>query len=243
MDGPGLYCIIGPNGVGKSTLIKCINKILRPTSGKVLIDNVDVKEYSMQDLACFMGYVPISSNDCFSMTVVDTVLMGRYGKNKWRTTREDILATNRTLKLFQLDCLAMRGFNELSAGQHQRVILARGIVRNPGILILDEPTANLDIHHQIYVVELLREISVQSEMMIFMISHDLNIAAKYADKIIVMAPPGIIYNIGRPQDVINEELIHDIYGVECEIIMRNGRPHVIPGTTIRHEPNNPETSV
>lgn len=232
LSGPGLVCIIGPNGVGKSTLIRCMNGLLKPSSGSVTVNGKDIGEYSANDLSEFIGYVPVTSQDCFSMPVFDTVLMGRYRRNKWRTGPEDIDATERTLKLLGLSDLAMHGFNELSAGQHQKVALARGLVREPEMLILDEPTSNLDVRHQVYVTELLHEIAVQCGMMVVMISHDLNISAKYADKVIVMDRPGTIKAIGDANDVITEEMIAEVYGVDCEIIQRKGRPHVILGGAI-----------
>lgn len=232
LEGPGLYCIIGPNGVGKSTLIRCMNGLIKPTSGTVWIDDKDMSGYKPNDLAEFMGYVPVASQDCFSMPVFDTVLMGRYRKNKWITSAEDLDATERTLKLLELLDLAMKGYNELSAGQHQKVSIARGLVREPEILILDEPTSNLDVRHQVYVTELLHEIAIQCNMMVVMISHDLNISAKYADNVIVMEYPGVVRAVGNAKDVITEETISDVYGVECEIIYRDDRPHVILGAAI-----------
>lgn len=232
LSGPGLICIIGPNGVGKSTLIKCINGILEPTSGRVEVDGLNVADTKTKDLAKFMSYVPVTTQDCFSMPVMDTVLMGRYGKSKWRTSQEDLDATYRTLELVGMEDYAMRGFNELSAGQHQKIALARGLVKNPQILILDEPTSNLDVRHQVHVTEILREIAQQCGMMVVMISHDLNVSAKYADKVIVMSEPGRIYAVGSPQDVITEDTVRDVYGVDCEIIYRNGRPHVILGSAL-----------
>ena len=232
LKGPGLNCIIGPNGVGKSTLIKCMNGLIKPTSGTITIDGRSVCDYKPSDLAEFMGYVPVSSQDCFSMPVFDTVLMGRYKKNKWLTSTEDLDATERTLRLLELLDLAMKGYNELSAGQHQKVSLARGLVREPKILILDEPTSNLDVRHQVYVTELLHEVAIQCDMMIVMISHDLNISARYADNVIVMEHPGVVKAVGTAKEVMTEKTISDVYGVECEIIYRNDRPHVILGAAI-----------
>ena len=203
----GLICIIGPNGVGKSTLIKCINKLHKPTSGTVLIDGKSVNDYKLKDLAKVMGYVPASANDTFSMTVLDTILMGRHPHSKVKATREDLHIVYEVMKELNIMHLAMRNFDELSAGQHQKVAIARGLAQEPELLILDEPTSNLDIRHQIKVTELLYNLAHEGKMTVLMISHDLNVAARYADKIIVMSTPGVIYDVGHPNDVITEEMI------------------------------------
>ncbi len=224
---PGLYCIIGPNGVGKSTLIRCINKLSTPTRGEVEINGKNIREYTLKDLSKFMGYVPVKTQEVFSMNVIDTILIGRNSRSKWRTTSEDLKAVNDVMNLMDIDDLAMCNFNELSAGQHQKIAIARGLVQEPEILILDEPTSNLDVRHQIYVTQMLRAIAEERKIIVLMISHDLNIAAKYAHHIIVMAPPGTILKTGKPNDVIDAETIERVYGVKCEVVMDEGRPHVL----------------
>ena len=228
VDGPGLYCILGPNGVGKSTLIKCINKINKPSAGKVLVDGRDIGEMTSKELSKIMGYVPVGGNDLFSMPVIDAVLIGRYTQQKWRTTSEDLDIVRRTMKLLGISSLAMHGCNELSAGQHQMVSMARGIVQEAPILLLDEPTANLDVRYQVYIAALLRGMTRKTGMTVVMISHDLNIAARYADGIIMMAPPGVVYATGTPEEVITEKTIGDVYGVSCEVVRDSkNKPHVI----------------
>ena len=140
--------------------------------------------------------------------------------------------THRTLCMLDIEDLSMHEFNELSAGQHQKVAIARGLVKNPDILILDEPTSNLDVRHQVYVTGLLHEIAVQCNIMVVMISHDLNISARFADKVIAMDKPGVIKAVGTADEVITEQNISEMYGVECEIIQRDSRPHVIIGLPI-----------
>lgn len=223
----GLVCIVGPNGVGKSTLIKCINKIITPQTGQVFINGKNLNDYTFKELAKFMAYVPVSSKDQFPMTVVDTMLVGRYAHQKWKTTQSDMNVVYKALKLLNMEDLALRPFNELSAGQHQKVAIARGLAQEAKILILDEPTANLDIHHQVYITELLKGLKDRSDMIILMISHDLNIASTYADEIVVMAEPGIIYKAGKPKDVLTQDLIRQVYKVDCEVIQNRNRPHII----------------
>lgn len=226
IDGPGFISILGPNGVGKSTLIHCINKILQPTSGAVFIDGKDVSGITIKELSKEMGYVPYSASDSFPLSVVDTVIMGRHPHSKWKSLDNDLDVVYDTLKLLGITHLAMRPFNELSAGQHQKVMLARGLVQEPRILLLDEPTSNLDVRHQLDVTKLLKRLSVEKNILIVMISHDINIAAKYSDKIILMFQ-GSVYDVGTPEEVITEENLRTVYGVVSKVISDGDRPHVI----------------
>jgi len=226
MEGAQFVSIIGPNGVGKSTLIHCINKILRPTGGTVMIDDNDVKDLPLKELAKQVGYVPYSANDTFPLTVVDTVMIGRHPHSKWKSLDKDLDIVYDALKLMGIEHLAMRYFNELSAGQHQKVMLARGLVQEPRILLLDEPTSNLDVRHQIEVTKTLKRLSREKEILVIIISHDLNIAAKYADNMILMCEGGI-YAVGTPNEVITEENLRRVYGVDSEVIASKGKPHII----------------
>lgn len=231
MDGPGLVCIIGPNGVGKSTLVKCIDGLLKPSEGKVTIDDADISTLSKADIADRISYVPASGFDCFSMPVIDAILVGRHNKQKWKTSEKDLRIVYDAMDMLGITDLAMQGSNELSAGQHQKVALARGIVQDTDIMILDEPTANLDVHHQIYVTQLLRAFADMEGKLVIMICHDLNIAARYASEVVVMAPPGVIDSIGSPEKVITREMIERIYNVSCEILTYEGKPLVIMKST------------
>jgi len=225
-EGAQLIAILGPNGVGKSTLIHCIDRILKPTAGTVLIDGEDAEEYPMKEMAKKVGYVPYASTDVFPMSVVDAVLLGRHPHSNWKSTREDVRIVFTMLKRLGIDDLADSQFNELSAGQHQKAMLARGLVQQPEIMLLDEPTANLDVKHQLGVTKLLHEIAHEDNVMVVMICHDLNIAAKYADSIMMMKD-GAIFAAGPVDEVFTEENISEVYGVKCRIIEDEGRPHVI----------------
>ncbi len=223
---PQLVSIIGPNGVGKSTLIHCIDRILRPTKGTVLVNERPVEDYGAKELAKIVGYVPYAATDTFPMTVVDTILMGRNPHKKWKSLHDDMVVVEEAMDLMDIKPLAMRNFNELSAGQHQRVMLARGLAQEPQILLLDEPTANLDIRHQMEVTRLLKRLSVDKGIMVIMISHDLNLAAKYSDNIIMLSR-GKVFAVGTPDSVITAENIRRVYGVESEVIESEGRPFMI----------------
>ena len=131
------------------------------------------------------------------------------------------------MKVLGIEDLAMHGYNELSAGQHQKVTLARGLVQETEAIILDEPTANLDVRHQVYVAQLLRELADRGGKTIIMICHDLNIAARYSSRVIVMSPPGIIERSGTPEEVFDRDMIRKVYGIDCEIVTFEGKPNVM----------------
>ena len=141
---PGLLCILGPNGVGKTTIVKNMNKLLKPKSGHVYVNGVDVSTMSHLDVARIMAFVPNSSNSVFSMTVGEFILMGRHPRAGYTTSERDIAVVDSAIEILGLQEFAERDVRQLSAGQTQRVLIARGLVQEPEILILDEPTAALD---------------------------------------------------------------------------------------------------
>jgi len=223
---PGLVAILGPNGVGKSTFMYTINKILEPTEGRVLINGTDVMDMDYKDIAKVIAYVPQQSNETFAMSVLDTVLMGRYPVSGFVTTKEDVQVATKCLKMMGITDLAMRNFNELSAGQHQKVMIARGLAQDPQILMLDEPTSNLDVYHQYYVMKLLRDIAKEKGIIILVICHDLNIASRFSDRLILLSK-GVIGADGTAEEVITKENIKNVYDMDTEVITVDGRPYII----------------
>lgn len=223
---PGLVSILGPNGVGKSTLMYTINKILEPTEGRVLIDGEDVEEMPFKDIAKKVAYVPQSSGETFAMTVMDTVLMGRYPHSGYTVTKEDLEIAADCLMKVHMGDYAMSMFNELSAGQHQRVMVARGLAQEPELLMLDEPTSNLDIYHQISTMRLLRDIAHRRGIIVLVICHDLNVASRFSDRTIMFSQ-GRIYADGTPEQVITPETIHNVYRVNADVTTVQNRPYVI----------------
>lgn len=223
---PGLIGILGPNGVGKSTFMYTLNKILEPTEGHVYLDGQDIKEMDYKDVAKIIAYVPQRSNETFSMSVLDTVLMGRYPISGFTTTEEDVKVAIRCLKIMGITDLAMRNFNELSAGQHQNVMIARGLAQEPKILMLDEPTSNLDVYHQLYVMKLLRDVAKENGIIVLVICHDLNIASRFSDRIILLSK-GKIAADGTASEVMTSQNIKDVYGIDADVMEVDGRPYIV----------------
>jgi len=229
LDKSELVCIMGPNGVGKSTLMYCMNRLLNTTSGHVLIDGVDVKDMPRMELAKHVGFVPHASYETFSTSVIDAVLMGRVPHMSMggSFTEEDVRIAGNALIRMNAESLSLRPFDELSAGQHQKVMVARGLAQETDILLLDEPTANLDLKHQMRVMRTLRDLTRERDMMMVTICHDVNIICRYADRAIMMFE-GRIHCVGHPADIVTPENIKKVYGVDSKIIEVEGRPFVIP---------------
>lgn len=226
--------VIGPNGSGKSTLIQCIDGLLRPKTGSILLDGKDLKSISRRELARRVGYVPqTTSRSFFPSTVIDTVLMGRRPHLGWRSSNQDVKNVIQVLRLMGIEDLAMRDINELSGGQQQKVLIARALAQDPAVLLLDEPTSNLDIKHQLEVVEIIREKVMEKSISAIMAVHDLNLAAKYTDRIIMMKD-GKVFVSGTPESVMTPENIRTVYGVVAEVIKNNGSsPHIVPVRSLR----------
>jgi iron complex transport system ATP-binding protein len=225
--GSEMLGVVGPNGAGKSTLLRCIDRILSPQEGCILLDGRDIKDMHLIELAKKMAYIPQSATQVFPATVFDTVLMGRRPHIGWRSSEEDIEKVLETLKLLNLEDLAMRDIKSLSGGQQQKIFIACALAQEPDVLLLDEPTSNLDIRHQLEVLDIIKSVVVGKGISAIMAIHDLNLAARYTDRIIMMNG-GHIYAAGEPSAVLTPENINQAYGVEVEVINHNGRLYVLP---------------
>ena len=218
--------IVGPNGTGKSTLLRCIDRILIP-EGEVLLDGQEISGMSRVELAKRIGYVPQSMTGIFPATVFDMVLLGRRPHLSWRSSEEDIDKVLEMLDLMDIKDLAMRNFNETSGGQQQKVLIARALAQDVDILLLDEPTSNLDIKHQLEVMEILTELSRTKGISVMMAIHDLNLASRYSDRIIMLNGGGI-RDEGDPASVLTAENIRSVYDVEVVVRNEDGKPYMIP---------------
>ena len=219
--------ILGPNGSGKTTFLKCINRILEPCQGKVLLMGDDVAGMRKRDIARKVGLVPQSStNDTSSPMVYDVVMMGRRPHMTWQFTDEDDRIVWDIMRRLDVAHLASHHFNELSSGQSQRVLIARAIAQNAEVLLLDEPTSNLDVRYQMDVMDLIRGIVKENNVCACAIIHDLDLAMKYCDKVVLIRD-GMVMSSGVVDEVMTPENIQDTYGIEVIVERIYGRNRVM----------------
>jgi iron complex transport system ATP-binding protein len=216
---------VGPNGSGKSTLIKCLNGILKIRKGTILIDNKPIHSFTPNELARKIAYVPQSENIKSSSHVFSVILLGRKPYIYWKPTEHDLNITASILKTLHLEDLAMRDVNKLSGGQQQSVYIARALAQEPDIMLLDEPTANLDIKHQVEVLELLKNLSNKGITIIIAL-HDINMALRYATRIMMLKEGRIFASGGK--DTITKENIEKLYDIKVRIITDNENIIVVP---------------
>jgi len=221
-----ILSLVGPNGSGKTTLIKCIDRILKPR-GSILLDGRDLDRMSRQEVARQIGYVPQSSSTPLSTTVFDTVLMGRRPHIGWRVSDSDLGKVAEVLERLHLEALAMRDFSKLSGGQKQKVLIARALAQEPAVLLLDEPTSNLDMLHQLEVMESVSCLVKEKKISVVMAIHDLNLASRFSDKL-VMLKEGKVYAAGEPKDLLSKTNIGRVYGIEAMVLDALGRPYIVP---------------
>lgn len=222
-----MVSIVGPNGSGKSTLIKCIDNIIVPSSGDVTVDRCDIGKMGRIEIAKKIAYVPQSSLRVFPNTVFDVVLMGRRPYLSWKGDRRDEEKVWEVLRLLGIEDLGMNHFTELSGGQQQKVLIARALAQETGLILLDEPTSNLDVWHQIDVMEILRSLVRKQDLTAIIAIHDLNMAARYSDRIMMMKKGRIIAS-GAPNDVMTGKNLETVYGIRANIRFTEDIPFVIP---------------
>ncbi len=214
------FIIIGPNGAGKSSLLKALTGLAQTDSGSISFFGRDQQAYSRREFAGLAAMVPQGLETGFPFRVADTVLMGRSphlgllgreGQKDYDITREAMEETDTVH-------LAKRTLNQLSGGERQRVIIARAICQQPRIIFLDEPTASLDPAHQIRIMDLLEKLRKQKKITVCMVSHDINLAAMYADRLLLLKEGEIVVT-GTPNQVLREKLLEETYG--CRLLVDN----------------------
>jgi iron complex transport system ATP-binding protein len=220
-----VLAILGTNGTGKTTLLKCINRILTPAAGAVWIGNEPVSNLSRNALAQKLGYVAQQRSGSRS-TVFNTVLLGRKPYIHWDITQNDMAIAGQALETLGLSDYALRFLDELSGGELQKVIIARALAQQPEILLLDEPTSSLDLKNQLEVLSLIRQITREWSIAALVAMHDLNLALRFADRFILLKDKTIFAAGG--QEVMTPENIESVYAVPVMIAAHNGSRVVIP---------------
>jgi iron complex transport system ATP-binding protein len=225
VDREQVLTLLGPNGVGKTTLLKCLNKVLEPKGGSVIIDETDVHKISRREAAKRMGYVP-QRGEVSKMTVFDAVLIGRRPYIDWDATEKDMRLTSRIIDLMGLRELSLRYVDEISGGEYQLVQIARALAQQPDVILMDEPTSSLDISNQHMIMKTIRKIVQKNRMAAVMTIHDLNLAVRYSDKFVMMHN-GRIFAAGD-HSIITPANIRSAYHVDVYVESINGIPVIIP---------------
>ena len=220
-----ILAILGTNGTGKTTLLKCINRILTPAAGTVWLGDAPVHALSRNALAQKMGYVEQQRSGSRA-TVFNTVLLGRKPYIRWDVTQHDMAIAGQALETLGLADYALRHLDELSGGELQKVIIARALAQQPDILLLDEPTSSLDLRNQLEVLALIRQISRERGIAAVVAMHDLNLALRFADRFLLLKDK-TIYAAGGAE-VMTPENIEAVYAVPVTIAAHNGSRVVIP---------------
>ena len=225
IDDGETVAIIGPNASGKTTLLKCINGILKPNKGSIVIDGDKLNKMKRNDIAKKMGHVPQAGGGKFPTTVFDTVLMGRRPSGGWKPGEKDLRKASEVIGKLDLRDIAMRDIGEISGGQHQKVLIARALAQDPEILLLDEPTSSLDLRHQLEVLNIIKE-QMRNGISTVMAIHDLNLAVRFSDKIL-MLNEGKIFAAGG-KEILTPDSIESVYGVKASVEERSGDLFIIP---------------
>ncbi|MER6947124.1 ABC transporter ATP-binding protein [Nonomuraea sp. NPDC000554] len=223
--------IIGPNGCGKSTLLRALGRLLKPRGGEVLLDGKRIDRTPTREVAKVLGVLPQAPTAPEGLTVADLVARGRHPHQTWyrQWSSDDESAVAAALDMTGLADLAERPLDELSGGQRQRAWISMALAQGTDLLLLDEPTTFLDLAHQVEVLELVRHLHQAAGRTIVMVLHDLNLAARYADRLVAMRE-GRVVAAGTPHDVLTEDLLAEVFDLDAKIIPDPvaGTPLVVP---------------
>jgi iron complex transport system ATP-binding protein len=220
-----MTALIGPNGSGKSTLLRLFAGLWRPDDGEMLIDGKAIHSFARRELARRVAFVPQETQIDFAFTVGEILAMGRYAhRGRFSPQSEvDHAAINSAAAYCDITHLMDRAINTLSGGERQRVLIARSLVVEPGFILLDEPTANLDIHHALDVLQLCQSLSRQGKTVV-VATHDFNLVTRYVTRLILLQR-GLLIVEGPREDVLDPETIREVFKVEAEMVpMTTGHP-------------------
>ena len=220
-----LLAILGPNGAGKTTMLKCINAVHKPSAGAVLIKQRDVLAMSSSEIARNIAYVAQNQKPA-RLTAFDSILLGRKPRMGWRISDKDLKITGAAIKRLGLEKLTLQYTDRMSSGELQKVSIARALVQEPAVLLLDEPTSNLDLKNQLEILQTIRTVITEHPVGAVMTMHDLNLAMRFADRFILLKQ-GRIHSSGDTYK-INPGMIKDVYGVKVNISTLQGFPVIVP---------------
>ena len=208
--------VIGPNGSGKTTLLKILYRLLSPQQGEVFFDRLSLKKMSRGEIAKKIAVVAQETYPAFPFRAIEMVLMGRspYLGHLMFESPKDLEIAKKAMEWTETLPISQRPIDELSGGERKRVYIARALAQEPEMILLDEPTSNLDIHHQVEFLDLVLSLNREKGLTILMASHDLNLASEYCDRLIFLQN-GKIYKMGSPEEVMTRENIEKVYG--CEV--------------------------
>ena len=237
IDAGEILGIVGPNGSGKTSLLKLLAKVLRPNAGDIALFGQDLGTMPQVDVARTVAFVPQESPQVFAFTVMETVLMGRYPHHrgaKWSAgfgweSAEDVSTAEQAMQSTDLTHLASRSVMDLSGGERQRCMIARALAQAPQVLLLDEPTAFLDLQHQIEICTIVRRLKDEHGLTVVLVSHDLNLASQYCDRIL-MLKAGTLFRLGPPDDVIGVDVLRAVYG--CDVLVDRHPESGVPRVTM-----------
>jgi iron complex transport system ATP-binding protein len=220
-----VVAVLGPNGVGKTTLLKCLNRILKAKQGTVFLEEESLLDLSTMEIARRVGYVP-QRVETGRLTAFDAVLLGRRPHIGWDITSRDLVIVDAVFTRLGMESLRLSYLDEMSGGELQKVAIARALVQEPKILLLDEPTSNLDLKNQVDILTTIREIVRDHKIAAIMTMHDLNQALRFADTFIFIKN-GTVYVHGN-QEIVTPTVIEDVYGLPVIIGELGGVRCVIP---------------
>ncbi len=209
-----IVCLLGPNGAGKTTILRTLSGLLRPVKGGVYIKGEELSTINRKDLAKELSVVLTDKFDGGLMTAFEVVSMGRYPHTDFfgKLTKFDIHKVIDALETVNADNVAHRYFNELSDGEKQKILIARALVQEPEVIILDEPTTHLDIKHRLELIEILKKLSKEKGISVILSLHEIDIALKSCDKVVLVNKNHIIA-YGTPEEVVNESIIKKLYNI------------------------------
>ncbi|AQZ71339.1 cobalamin/Fe3+-siderophore ABC transporter ATP-binding protein [[Actinomadura] parvosata subsp. kistnae] len=223
--------IIGPNGCGKSTLLRALGRLLKPQGGEVLLDGKRIDRIPTREVAKVLGVLPQAPSAPEGLTVADLVARGRHPHQTWyrQWSSDDEGAVAAALDMTGLSDLAERPLEELSGGQRQRAWISMALAQGTDLLLLDEPTTFLDLAHQVEVLELVRHLHEAAGRTVVMVLHDLNLAARYADRLVAMRAGRVVAS-GTPHEVLTEGLLREVFELDAKVIADPvaGTPLVVP---------------